>query len=233
MSKKSKTFADVTPQTALAFAIEVYKEQGFIRSGEGYHKYNDEGESIGYTSDNKSRVISMIEAGMTPDGTSVTEAQEIMDKFNGKFMLKKLTEGLSSFEKSVAEAFEKDLSTFSIAVIASIPHMNVVDVKRQEVADRIEELRFDSEYFGEVKQRYDIEVEVMDVKFIQSSAVYMITTVYNKKDIIKFWWRDQPDLTDIIDGRVINIRGTVNRHEVGKYTQAKETMLNRVKIISA
>ena len=94
-------------------------------------------------------------------------------------------------------------------------------------------MRFDSEYFGEVKQRYDIEVEVMDVKFIQSSAVYMITTVYNKKDIIKFWWRDQPDLTDIIDGRVINIRGTVNRHEVGKYTQAKETMLNRVKIISA
>lgn len=233
MSKKSKTFSGTTPQTALAFAIDVYKEQGFIRSGEGYHKYNDMGESIGFTSDNKSRVIELIESKAIPSDETIAEAREIMDKFNGKFMLKKLTDGLSSFEKSVAEAFEKDLSTFSVAVIASIPHMNVVDVKRQEVSDRMEELRFVSEYFGEVKQRYDIEVEVMDVKFIQSSAVYMITTVHNSKDIIKFWWRDQPDLTDIIDGRVINIRGTVNRHEVGKFTNAKETMMNRVKIINA
>ena len=233
MSKKSKTFSGTTPQTALAFAIDVYKEQGFIRSGEGYHKYDDEGKSVGFTSDNKSRVIELIESKAIPSDDTIAEAREIMDKFNGKFMLKKLTDGLSSFEKSVAEAFEKDLSTFSVAVIASIPHMNVVDVKRQEVSDRLEELRFVSEYFGEVKQRYDIEVEVMDVKFIQSSAVYMITTVHNSKDIIKFWWRDQPDLTDIIDGRVINIRGTVNRHEVGKFTNAKDTMMNRVKIINA
>ena len=233
MAKKSNVLTGVTPQTALAFAIEVYKDQGFIRSGESYHKYDESGNSIGYVSDNKSRVIGLIESGVEPSAELMEEAREIMDKFNGKFMLKKLTEGLSSFEKSVSEAFEKDLTTFAVAVIASIPHMNVVDVKRQEVTDRLEEYRFTSEYFGEIKTRYDITVEVLDVKFIQSSAVYMITTIHNNKDIIKFWWRDQPDLTDIIDGKIINIRGTVNRHEVGKYTQAKETMLNRVKIISA
>lgn len=232
MSKKK---LNATPKITLAFAIQVYREQGFIRSGEGYYKAVSDEEDADrvYVSDNKSQVIDLITQGNTPSQELLDTAQEIMDKFSGKFMLKKLTDGLTSFEKSVSEAFANEqVSSFSVAVLASIPHMDVIDIKRQEVNDRIEALRFDSDYFGESKKRYDISVDVIDVKYIQSSAVYMITTVYNKKDIVKFWWRDQPDLTDIIDGRTIKIRGTVNRHEVGKYSQAKETMLNRVKIIS-
>ena len=58
----------------------------------------------------------------------------------------------------------------------------------------------------------------------------MITTVQNSKNIIKFWWRDQPDISDIIDGKVIHVRGTVNKHEKSKYSNAHETMINRVKI---
>ena len=58
----------------------------------------------------------------------------------------------------------------------------------------------------------------------------MITTVQNSKNIVKFWWRDQPDISDIIDGKTIRVRGTVNKHEKSKYTNAQETMLNRVKI---
>lgn len=235
MAKKQKHsfLENFTPQQALAHAIEIYREQGFIRSGDSYHKYDDQGNSIGFVNDNKSIVIQRFEDQTLPSSESLEEASVIIDKFNGKFMLKKLTSALTSFEKSVSEAFVNPLSTFTVAVIASIPHMNVVDVKRQQVADKIEELKFTSEFFGKEKQRYDIEVEVLDVKYIQSSSVFMITTVFNDKDIIKFWWRDQPDLTDIIDGRRIKIRGTVNKHEVGKYTGAHETMLNRVKVISS
>ena len=61
----------------------------------------------------------------------------------------------------------------------------------------------------------------------------MITTLEKNKNIVKFWWRDQPDISDIIEGKTIRIRGTVNRHEQGKYTSAKETMMNRVKIVDA
>jgi hypothetical protein len=230
MSGKS---LNVTPKIALALAVQVYNDQGFVRSGDGYSKWNASGEYVGEVKDNKSRVIELIKENQTPKESSLEEAQRIMEKFEGKFMLKKLTDGLTSFEKSVSDAFSGEkVSAFTVAVIASIPHMDVVDIKRQTVSDRLEELRFESEYFGESKKRYDISVDIIDVKFIQSSAVYMITSVHNNKDIIKFWWRDQPDLSDIIDGRTINIRGTVNRHEIGRYTQAKETMLNRVKIIS-
>ena len=57
----------------------------------------------------------------------------------------------------------------------------------------------------------------------------MITGVYAGKDFIKFWWRDSTDVSDIITGKTVGIRGTVNKHE-NSYTGAKETMLNPVKI---
>lgn len=231
MKKKVQTF-DGTPVDALSYAIMAYQAQGFIRSGEGYSKYDDDGNYVSTVQDNKTVVMkSLLDQETIPEDIK-SEAVEIMDKFNGKFMIKKLTGGLSSFENSVAKAFaDPELSKFNIAVIASIPHMNEVDKKRASVEARIESVRFDSEYFGEVRNRYDINVEVVDVKFIQSSGVYMITTLYNNRDIIKFWWRDQPDISDIIDGKVISIRATVNKHEKSKYTKAKETMMNRVKIM--
>ena len=231
MARKNKTF-DITPVEALALAIETYSQQGFIRSGEGYKSVDlDTGKVMEETKDNKSIVIEKITAGMKPSEENITEAQAMIDKFNGRYMLKKLTSSLSNFESGVAQAFDTDqLTNFNVAVIASIPHMNEVDKKRKAVEDKIEELRFESEYFGDKGQRYDLEVEVIDVKYIQSSYVYMITTVQGKKNIIKFWWRDQPDISDIIDGKVIHVRGTVNKHEKSKYTNAQETMLNRVKI---
>ena len=230
MAKKKTPFLDNYNATqVLALAFSVYESQGFIRSGEGYTDYKD-AENPVEVKDNKTHVLDMMALGTQPSEKHIAVATETIDKFNGKFMLKKLTGGLTKFEQGVSSAFSDELTNFHVAVIASIPHMNEIDKKRQAVSDKIEALRFDSEYFGEVRQRYNISVEVIDVKFIQSSGVYMITSVYKDKDIIKFWWRDQPDISDIIDGKTITLRGTVNKHEKSKYTNAKETMLNRVKI---
>ena len=231
MARKNKTF-DITPVEALALAIETFNQQGFIRSGEGFKQTDyDTGEVVQETKDNKTIVIEKITAGFKPSEELITEAKAIIDKFNGRYMLKKLTSTLSNFEQGVAQAFDtKELTNFNVAVLASIPHMNEVDKKRKAVEDKIEELRFESEFFGDKGQRYDLQLEVIDVKYIQSSSVYMITTVQNSKNIVKFWWRDQPDISDIIDGKVIHIRGTVNKHEKSKYTNAHETMINRVKI---
>ncbi len=230
MAKKKPTFFDNYNATqVLALSFMVYETQGFIRSGEGYTDYKDADNPV-EVKDNKTHVLGMMEQNVMPSEKYTDLASATIDKFNGKFMLKKLTGGLTKFEQGVSSAFSEELTNFHVAVIASIPHMNEIDKKRQAVSDKIEALRFDSEFFGETRKRYNISVEVIDVKFIQSSGVYMITSVYNNRDIIKFWWRDQPDISDIIDGKAINLRGTVNKHEKSKYSNAKETMLNRVKI---
>ena len=227
----NKHLESYTPVQALAFAIEAYKSQGFVRSNEGYYVYDDDGNEKEFVSDNKTVILNRMIAGESPADELLTTAEEIIEKFNGKLMVKKLTGALTKFEKGVTDSFVGPLSNFSVAIIASIPHMNEVDKKRSAIEERLELLKFKSEYFGEIKTRHEIYVDVLDVKYIQSSSIYMITVVHNDKDVLKFWWRDQPDLSDIFNGKTIKIRGTVNRHEIGKYTGCQETMLNRVKIL--
>jgi hypothetical protein len=223
-----------TPVQALALAIVNFENHGFIRSGMGYNEYDDDGKHVRTISDSKTTLIEQMMSDVVPHKSYVDQAQQIIEKFNGKFMMKKLTNGLNDFEAGVAQAFEagNKMSAFHVAIIASIPNMNKVDEKRQQVENRLEAVRFDSQHFGNVRERYDISVDVLDCKFIQSSGVYIITTLYQNRDIVKFWWRDQPDISDIIEGKTIRIRGTVNKHETGRFTGAKETMINRVKIQS-
>jgi hypothetical protein len=174
------------------------------------------------------------DAGKTNFTTeTVEEANNLINSINGKLMLKKMTNTLNNFESNVVKALsEADVNKFSISIIASLPHSVSIDKKREVIADRMSGLKHSSQYFGEKGKRFDIDVEVLDVKFIQTSNVYMISTCYAEKDIVKFWWRDQPDISDIIANKTIKIRATVNKHELSKYTGAKETMVNRVKILS-
>jgi hypothetical protein len=144
--------------------------------------------------------------------------------------MKKLGGNLSNFEDGLIKAIEGEVSNFHVSIIASIPNSILIDIKRQALSDRMSTLKHTSQYVGKKGIRLDINVDVLDVKFIQSSDVYMITAVADKRDIIKFWWREQPDLTDIIEGKTISIRGTVNKQEISKYSEAKETLFNRVKL---
>ena len=118
MARKA-TF-QITPANALALAIEVYNSQGFIRSGEGYKSVDlDTGKVLKECKDNKTILIDKINAGHVPNDDLVAEASAIIDKFNGRYMLKKLTSSLTNFEQGVASAFDaKELSNFNIAVIA-------------------------------------------------------------------------------------------------------------------
>ena len=225
--------AEYNPVQTLAIALSVYDKHGFVRSGEGYNVYDSEGNYTHTVEDTKTQVMNAMKAGEQPSAEYLAQAEQVKEKFEAKFMMKKFGNGLTDFENNVAKAFAagNSLTSFQVAIIASIPNMNKIDEKRKTVENRIEEVRFTSEHFGEMRHRYDLEVEVLDCKYIQNSGVYMITAIHANKDIIKFWWRDQPDISDIIEGKTIRIRGTVNRHEHGKFNLAEETMFNRVKIL--
>ena len=214
----------------VAAAIIVYNDQGFVKSGYGHYEYDDDGKIVREVKDNKSMISEMIVNGRTFTDEELQAANELSDSINGKMMLKKLTGQLNNFEANVVKALSEAPNNFAVSIIASLPHSIAVDKKREAVNDRMAQLKHSSQFFGEKGNRYDINVEIVDVKYIQTSSVYMITGVYAGKDIVKFWWRDQPDVSDIITGKTIGIRGTVNKHEKSRYSDAKETMLNRVKI---
>lgn len=230
---KKTPWPTITVVDVMCAAVQVYNDQGFVRSGQGYTDVSpDNGEPV-EVRDNKSRIIDIIEdPKMSFTNEEITNANNLIDSINGKLMVKKLTNSLNNFEQNVATALsEPNLNKFALSIIASLPHSVEIDKKREIVEDKMSALKHSSMYFGTKGKRYDINVKVLDVKFIQTNEVYMITTVYADKDIIKFWWRDQPDISDIINDKTIKIRGTVNKHELSKYSNAKETMVNRVKIL--
>jgi hypothetical protein len=233
-SKMKKTpWPTVTVTDVMCAAVLVYKDQGFVRSGQGYTDTSPESGEPVEIRDNKTCIIDILEdPNMSFTDEETKNANDLIDSINGKLMIKKMTNNLNNFEQNVAKALsEPQINNFAVSIIASLPHSVEIDKKREAVEDKMSALKHSSMYFGTRGKRYDINVKVLDVKFIQTSDVYMITTVYAEKDIIKFWWRDQPDISDIISDKIIKIRGTVNKHELSKYSNAKETVVNRVKIL--
>lgn len=230
---KKTPWPTVTVTDVMCAAVLVYKDQGFVRSGQGYTDTSPESGEPVEIRDNKSCIIDILEdPNMSFTDEETKNANDLIDTINGKLMIKKMTNNLNNFEQNVAKALsDPQINNFAVSIIASLPHSVEIDKKREAVEDKMSALKHSSMYFGTRGKRYDINVKVLDVKFIQTSDVYMITTVYAEKDIIKFWWRDQPDISDIISDKIIKIRGTVNKHELSKYSNAKETVVNRVKIL--
>jgi hypothetical protein len=212
------------PAEILAIAFEVFEQQGFIKSGHGYSAPTDEFDEEGQ------RIYTLISDNKTSSSKYITDATNEIERINGKLLMKKLGGTLSNFEDGLIKSLEHAPTNFFVSIIASIPNSIEIDKKREALDDKMTQLKHNSQYVGKKGGRYDIQVDVIDVKFIQSSDVYMITAVSDNRDIIKFWWREQPDLTDIIEGKSISLRGTVNKQEVSKYSDAKETLFNRVKL---
>ena len=48
--------------------------------------------------------------------------------------------------------------------------------------------------------------------------------------ISSFFWNKDPDLTKVMDGKTLSITARVKGHELSKYTNCTETMLNYMKI---
>jgi hypothetical protein len=230
VKKNSKLFENYTHVDVMAAAIQVFNTQGFIRSGTGYSVRDPESGNYTDVKDNKSAVMELLMAGYSPSENDISAAQEVINNLNGKLMLKKMTNTLNTFEQGLVKAISEPLTNFHLSIIASIPNSVVIDKKREKFNDRIALLKNHSQHYGVKQRRYDLILEILDVKYIQSTSVYIITGLTDDRDIIKFWWRDQPDISDIIDGCVVNVRGTVINHELNKFNGAKETMLNRVSI---
>jgi len=226
-------FDNYTVLDALAFSIEIHEQQGFVKSGHGTVRIADDGETEIRIFDNKTCILEKIKSGKIPESKYMDQAKEMLDRINGKLMLKKLTSSSNSFENSLIKALNEDLNKFAVSLIASMPNSIVIDQKREALNDKMSKIKHTSEFYGKKGTRYDINVNVLDVKYIQSNDVYMVTCIHKQSDIIKFWWREQPDISDLINGKELLIKATVKTHEQSKYSGAKETLVNRVKIMSA
>lgn len=229
-------------KTAMEYAVAVNDYQGFISSGNGW--YDRETYTNWY--DNKTLInllltasnddedihVKAVRANLENDTSIQSRSNAIIEHFQQSLTFKKLSSTLNGFEERVASfIMNENIDAFGISVAASLPQSFKVDQKRELFNDKMDSLRSVSDYVGNIGERVTMDVTVLDMKFLRNFGSYIVTTVAEDKNIIKFFWNKDPDLSKIFEGKTISINGRVKNHELSKYTNCKETVLNYMKIL--
>ena len=214
-------------------AIEVDKAQGFVKSGFGY--FDRENDKQVY--DNKTCILNYMQGIGDSDITiiisneSKAEAGKIIDEFKQELVAKKLMGTLNDFEQSVLNAIGNETTdNFGVAVLASLPNSFRVLQKRQGLDNFFEANRKTSEFVGKVGERLKFAVDVKDVKFIAKYNIHLVTCINDDGNIVKFFFNREPNIAGILEGKRVFLTGKVKTHDVSKFSNCKETVMNYVKI---
>jgi len=226
--KKSETVYNV--DQALQLSVYVDDQQGFIKSGFGFYD-SDRGEE---TKDNKTAIFQYMNG--TVDMPEITDQQkeravEIREYFKGTLVTKKLMGTLNSFEDGVIKSIgNNETNSFGISVIASLPNSLRISKKRDDLDTWFDELRDKSEFIGKRGERLRFGVYVRDVKFIAKYGIHLVTCVDKDDNIVKFFFSKEPDIAGLLEGRNVILTGKVKQHDVSKFSQCKETVINYVRV---
>lgn len=217
---------------ALELAVYVDDTQGFVKSGFGY--YDHENEHMIH--DNKSTIFNYMTGQDGFDMPDITDsvrerAREIREHFRTNLVAKKLMGTLNNFEESVMKAVGNEATdSFGISVIASLPNSFRVAAKRQEIDEWFDSLRDKSEFVGKIGERMRFAATVKDVKFIAKYGIHLVTCVDNNDNIVKFFFNKEPDIAGLLEGKNVVLTGKIKTHDVSKFSQCKETVINYVKV---
>jgi len=226
--KKSETVYNV--DQALQLSVYVDNQQGFIKSGFGFYD-SDRGEE---TKDNKTAIFQYMNG--TVDMPEITDQQkeravEIREYFKGTLVAKKLMGTLNSFEDGVIKSIgNNETNSFGVSVIASLPNSLRISKKRDDLDNWFDDLRDKSEFIGKRGERLRFGVYVRDVKFIAKYGIHLVTCVDKEENIVKFFFSKEPDIAGLLEGRNVILTGKVKQHDVSKFSQCKETVINYVRV---
>lgn len=99
-----------------------------------------------------------------------------------------------------------------------------------DVEKRVKEIRLYSEYFGEPKKRYDLELKLtkkLAFDSMQGGTFFILLFTDAKGNVFK-WNTGTGHGFDLIEGKMYKIRGTVKKHEI--YRDIKQTQLTRCSV---
>lgn len=217
---------------ALELAVYVDDQQGFVKSGFGYHDY----ERNLQVYDNKTAIWQYLTGQTSQVMPEISEEQkaralEIREHFKDNLVAKKLMGTLNSFEASVMAAISVEATdSFGLSVIASLPNSFRVAAQRQELDDWFDDLRDKSEFVGKIGERRRFAALIKDVKFIAKFGIHLVTCVDDNDNIVKFFFNKEPDIAGLLENKHVILTGKVKTHDVSKFSKCKETVFNYIKV---
>lgn len=219
-------------EQALELSVYVDDMQGFIKSGYGYYDH----ESATHVYDNKTTIYSYMTGHEGYDFPDVSDSQKeraaaIREHFKESLVTKKLMGTLNSFEDGVMKSISTETTdSFGLSVIASLPNSFRVAQKRESLDDWFDDMRNKSEFIGKIGERVRFNALVKDVKFIAKFGIHLVTCVNEDENIVKFFFNKEPDIAGLLEGKTVKLTGKIKTHDVSKFSNCKETVINYVKI---
>jgi len=231
-----KTNPEFPTLEVIATAIAVDNKQGFIRSGQGYTKINDDG-SEEVIKDNKSVLLRSLlnkeeEEVIKPTTEDREAAVHLIDDVTGRLTMKKLGSNLNEFENALMENITSEkVGVYGVALIASIPNTQKHQTKRDTVKDKLDNLISSSGTVGKISTRGMFTLDIIDITFVKKMSIFMVTGLEDKKNVVKFWFSKDPDISGILEGKTVILTGFVKSQGKSRYSNCQETIINRVKVV--
>lgn len=111
--------------------------------------------------------------------------------------------------------------------IAAFPKVYKETKERAYFNDVIQQISSKSEYYGDLKNRYNFKLKLISRRYIEDKATWVVNALHEEKDLITFF-DSKKDITNVEVGNMFKVRGTVIKHDFSNYTKCKETRLSRI-----
>jgi hypothetical protein len=205
----------------IAVAAAVDRINGFVKKSD-----------VGFTNNEKKpNVHFLYEHFCNNEKTEYTSsdlelAEEIIHYLKG-LSFKALERKLTDFETNVlnfvgSETVGKD----QLGIAASLPNVYRNKLEADTWTSREAELARTSDYIGAVGKRSEFTAKIENVRFIAKTESYLISCSVEDKNILKFF-------SGVKTGNVgdtVKLTGFIKSQGVSSYSNAKETMINRIKV---
>ena len=213
---------DFDTKEVVAVSCAVDRTNGFVKKTEiGY----------GENANKKPNVTFLYEHFCNNEKVEVLDAdremaEEIVDYLKG-LSFKALERRLTEFETNVLNFVGSEkVNKTQLGIAASLPNVYRNKLEADTWAIREAELGRSSDYIGKVGARCEFTAKIENLRFIAKTMSWLVSCSVDDRNILKFF--SVPKIGNV--GDVINVTGYVKGQAVSKYSNAKETMINRIKI---
>ena len=153
-------------------------------------------------------------------------AEEIIDYLKG-LSFKALERRLTDFETNVLNFVGSEtVGKEQLGIAASLPNVYRNKLEADTWTAREAELARTSDYIGQVGKRGEFTAKIENLRYIAKTSSYLISCSVDDKHILKFF-------SGVASGKVgdtIQLTGFVKSQSISSYSNAKETMINRIKV---
>ena len=223
MSDMKKIVPTYDTKIALAVANNVFRKFGYIRTTEAVH---------GERKSNKDRVLEVLSTKPKYTKADLKKADEQIEHYQSLLLLRLGDKG-NDFQDKVLDIIASDnVKALQIGVLASLQHTYHAAIEREKRKKHEMQLAEESSFVGEQRKRMIFDVVVDMVKPVKDGSLYIMTFLDKSNNVLKSFSPEDPANNGIVAGASLQMSCWVKAHQINKYTNGKETMVNRIKILT-